>query len=229
MKFANGNERLEMHILKGEKKNIERANGQSVSLPIIHYDHEPRSLLVFSERPFLTWIELIQSWSENIYSKLMNFHQISRHYAGIAWLLNFNIWLSFSIYFCPDQVFYYPQVLRHIFFQKSIIRRDGIHPPSTTTTITQLRNGYFSSCYLWLFCLRFVKFSGIVHFSVLNALHVLLSFSSLNEILLGFIYASSIKLYEGQSIQPPLHTNPNIIMHVSFPNLLMQMTNNEFI
>uniref|UniRef100_A0A8R1TUS4 Uncharacterized protein n=1 Tax=Onchocerca volvulus TaxID=6282 RepID=A0A8R1TUS4_ONCVO len=44
MKFANGNERLEMHILKGEKKNIERANGQSVSLPIIHYDHEPRSL-----------------------------------------------------------------------------------------------------------------------------------------------------------------------------------------
>ncbi|OZC10751.1 hypothetical protein X798_02174 [Onchocerca flexuosa] len=44
MKFASGNEKLEMQILKSEKKNLERANGQSVSLPIILYDHEPRSL-----------------------------------------------------------------------------------------------------------------------------------------------------------------------------------------
>ncbi|EJW87379.1 hypothetical protein WUBG_01707 [Wuchereria bancrofti] len=50
MKFANGSERLEMHIFNGERKNVEGATGQPVSVPIVHYDHEPRSRCRPSER-----------------------------------------------------------------------------------------------------------------------------------------------------------------------------------
>ncbi|MCP9266518.1 hypothetical protein DINM_022085 [Dirofilaria immitis] len=48
MKPANETEKLEMHIFKSKNENMERATSQSISVPIIHYDHEPRSL----SRPF---------------------------------------------------------------------------------------------------------------------------------------------------------------------------------
>lgn len=62
MKFTS--EKLEMNILMDEKKDMEEAASQSVSVPIIHYDHEPHSRLVFGEKPSMTWIELIQLYSE---------------------------------------------------------------------------------------------------------------------------------------------------------------------
>lgn len=48
MKLTNESERLEMQILEDEKKDTEEAAGQSVSVPTIHYDHEPRSRLVLA-------------------------------------------------------------------------------------------------------------------------------------------------------------------------------------
>ncbi|VDN95445.1 unnamed protein product [Brugia pahangi] len=45
MKLANGSERLEMHIFNGERKDVEGVTGQPVSIPIVHYDYEPRSRL----------------------------------------------------------------------------------------------------------------------------------------------------------------------------------------
>ncbi|VIO85795.1 Uncharacterized protein BM_BM10126 [Brugia malayi] len=50
MKLANGSERLEMHIFNGERKDVEGATGQPVSVPIVHYDYEPRSRCRPSER-----------------------------------------------------------------------------------------------------------------------------------------------------------------------------------
>ncbi|VBB31081.1 unnamed protein product [Acanthocheilonema viteae] len=43
MKFADGNEKLEIHVVDDEKKDMESAADQSVNVPIIDYDHEPRS------------------------------------------------------------------------------------------------------------------------------------------------------------------------------------------
>lgn len=60
MKFANGSEELQMHTLQGAKKHVEEATEQSVSEPIIYYNHEPRPRLVSGNKSYLDWFELIQ-------------------------------------------------------------------------------------------------------------------------------------------------------------------------
>ncbi|CAG9539998.1 unnamed protein product [Cercopithifilaria johnstoni] len=57
MKFANGSGKLEVCIREEEKKDMEGAADEPVSVQIIQYDHEPRSRNRSSEETEYTFLQ----------------------------------------------------------------------------------------------------------------------------------------------------------------------------